>query len=100
MHVMFVYAAGEHRWRHRAGLRRAADHSYQHNYKLGSRLSISLTFRSTHNNIAHSFISKLLYINIFYVYFIFLSFFFFVSSLDININLCLVVGVENFTIFM
>ena len=26
-----------------AGLRRAADHSYQHNYKLGSRLSVSLT---------------------------------------------------------
>lgn len=25
------------------GLRRAADHSYQHNYKLGSRLSVSLT---------------------------------------------------------
>lgn len=26
-----------------AGLRLAADHSYQHNYKLGSRLSVSLT---------------------------------------------------------
>lgn len=25
------------------GLRRAADHSYQHNYKLGCRLSVSLT---------------------------------------------------------